>query len=540
MRSASDANPPGAERQRLAITLFCLAVLTVVVVARSRALAMPLERDEGEFAYMGQLMLEGIPPYKLAYNMKLPGTYLAYAGIMALFGQTPAAIHLGVLLVNLGSTVLVFLIGRRLLSFNGALAGGVSFILMSASPGVLGLQAHATHFVTFFALGGIWLWLRAKDGRRELRLFLSGLLFGLAFLCKQPGLFFGFFGAGMILSEEVRSRPVIWKTAALRLGVFCVGLVIPLAATCLWLWWCGTFARFWFWTFPYAQAHAGLLTPHAILAHWNYFFAGMGWGRIWWVTAACGLASLWARPATEGRRFFYVSLLGFSLLAFCGGLYLTRHYFIMALPVLSLLTAEGVVSLEAALGQRRLPPWIAWALFALLCGAFVVTQRAYWFELSPEAAIRALYPGNPFAESPPIAAFIRENTSPEAKIAVFGSEPQIYFYARRQSATGYLYMYDLVDLEKYAHEMQVDMMQQVEKAKPECVVLVYVGTSWLIPPGGEMTVVYWCRDFVKKNYDLIGAVYMYPDHSEYEFGARTVRTDPRTANAIYIYKRKGS
>jgi hypothetical protein len=35
---------------------------------------MPLERDEGEYAYAGPLILQGIPPYQIAYNMKLPGT----------------------------------------------------------------------------------------------------------------------------------------------------------------------------------------------------------------------------------------------------------------------------------------------------------------------------------------------------------------------------------------------------------------------------------------------------------------------------------
>jgi hypothetical protein len=38
-----------------------------------------LERDEGEYAYAGQLMLQGIPPYQLAYTMKLPGPFAAYA-----------------------------------------------------------------------------------------------------------------------------------------------------------------------------------------------------------------------------------------------------------------------------------------------------------------------------------------------------------------------------------------------------------------------------------------------------------------------------
>src|SRR5437588_568756 len=91
-----------------------LTVLLVLVV-RVRLREMPLERDEGEYAYAGQLILQGIPPYKEAYNMKLPGTYAAYAVIMGLFGQSPAGIHFGLMLINVASIVMVFLLGRRLL-----------------------------------------------------------------------------------------------------------------------------------------------------------------------------------------------------------------------------------------------------------------------------------------------------------------------------------------------------------------------------------------------------------------------------------------
>jgi hypothetical protein len=76
-----------------------LAILLIAGI-RFRLRDFPLERDEGEYAYAGQLILQGIPPYELAYNMKLPGTYAAYAAIMAVFGQTSAGIHLGVILVN--------------------------------------------------------------------------------------------------------------------------------------------------------------------------------------------------------------------------------------------------------------------------------------------------------------------------------------------------------------------------------------------------------------------------------------------------------
>src|SRR5580693_55769 len=80
--------------------LVVLVVLLFVGFIRVRLLEMPLERDEGEYAYAGQLILQGIPPYELAYNMKLPGTYFAYALGMALFGETTAGVHLTLLVAN--------------------------------------------------------------------------------------------------------------------------------------------------------------------------------------------------------------------------------------------------------------------------------------------------------------------------------------------------------------------------------------------------------------------------------------------------------
>src|SRR3989449_7082256 len=86
--------------------LVALTVLFAFAV-RVRLREMPLERDEGEYAYAGQLILQGVPPYKEAYNMKLPGTYAAYAVIMAVLGRNASGIHLGLALVNAASIVLV-------------------------------------------------------------------------------------------------------------------------------------------------------------------------------------------------------------------------------------------------------------------------------------------------------------------------------------------------------------------------------------------------------------------------------------------------
>ena len=93
--------------------LLVVAIIFAVVV-RVRLCEFPLERDEGEFAYAGQLLLEGIPPYKLAYNMKLPGTYVAYAGLMAVFGQSTPGVHLGLLAVNLATIGFLYVLTREL------------------------------------------------------------------------------------------------------------------------------------------------------------------------------------------------------------------------------------------------------------------------------------------------------------------------------------------------------------------------------------------------------------------------------------------
>jgi hypothetical protein len=292
--------------------LILLVLLAVAV--RLRLLALPLERDEGEFAYNGQLILQGIAPFKLAFNMKMPGIYVAYAVIMAVFGQSCSGIHFGFLLVNLGTLALLFLLARRALEPATVPICCAAYVLLSLSPAVLGVQGHATNLVVLCALGGLLLLLRARPTGQARMLFLSGLLFGVAFLCKQPGLFFGIFAAALLLHDAIVTRPVPWRSCFRNLAWLSLGMVLPLAWTCLVLWRAGTFGRFWFWTIPYARVYGGLQSLPAGMDRLQEFFAS-GCDRWFYLTGTIGLLALFWRKAAPERRFFFTTFYLCSFLA---------------------------------------------------------------------------------------------------------------------------------------------------------------------------------------------------------------------------------
>src|SRR5262245_23897843 len=73
--------------------ILLLAAL-VFVLFRALAVNVPLERDEGEYAYIAQRMLQdGEVPYRDNFNQKPPGVFVAYLLPIGLFGKSIAAIH---------------------------------------------------------------------------------------------------------------------------------------------------------------------------------------------------------------------------------------------------------------------------------------------------------------------------------------------------------------------------------------------------------------------------------------------------------------
>ena len=516
-----------------------VAVLGLIVAIRIRLLGIPLERDEGEYAYAGQLLLQGIPPYKLAYSMKFPGTYAAYAITMFLFGQTITAIHLGLLLVNTATSALIFFIGKRLLNSTVGVAAAVSYALLSLSPSVLGLAGHATHFVVLPVLGGAFLLLNQRNRLRRGRLFLSGLLMGLGLLMKQPALFFVLFGASYLFLRDVRAGLVLQK-AILRSLVFAGGAVTPLVITFLALCYAGVFVQFWFWTIHYAHEYGTLVSisdARQLLIQGVRDAIGPNWPL--WILAGVGLLTCSLNRSTGRSTGFLLGLFISSTLALCLGFYFRSHYFILLLPAVALFAGIAINSISSVLRRQitrvRFFPVLLLASCAVL---LVLAQRDLFFLLSPIEASHTIYAGNPFSETIKVAEYVREHTDPADAIAVGGSEPQIYFYSHRHSATGYIYTYPLMEPQKYARQMQSEMIHEIESAQPKYLISITIDTSWLHSPRSENLIFEWAQRYIADNYIPVGFVNIIaPDRVEYYFDNIPEKV-PELGQFILIYQRK--
>ena len=534
-------NPKQARYQnvfRLALWLLFGATLVAVTWARIRLLGLPLERDEGEYAYTGQLLLQGIPPYKLAYSMKFPGTAASYALLMSIFGDTTTGIHLGLIVINLVTVGLIFFLGRYLLSELAGLAAAAAYGVISLMPYVLAQAAHATHFVVLPAIAGTSVLLRALDRQSRILILASGCLFGLALLMKQPGLFFVLFGIVYLFSRG-RSEHVKLRQSALRSLIFLLGVTVPLLVTCLLLWNVGVFEQFWFWTIKYAGRYGSQVS----IADGLRIFANNlpnAVGTAWpiWGIAASGLVMCMVNRTLRTRAVFLTTFAFFSILAVCPGFYFRPHYFILVLPAVSLLAGLAVA---AALDTIRFGAqnfrFVVLLLFGFALAWPMWAEADFFFERPLAEANRMVNGTNPFLESIKIGEYIRAQSSVSDTIAVLGSEPQIYFYSRRHSATGYIYTYGLMEPQPYAHQMQQEMMREIETAHPKFLVMVVVNKSWLAGRDSDQSILRWADAYCDANYEEVGLINISDRGTDYYLSGRPPNVTP-TADHILIYRRK--
>ena len=518
-------------------------VLLFAAAVRFRLRDVPLERDEGEYAYGGQLLLRGMLPGQLIYTLKLPGTHVAYACLMVFFGQTCAGIHLGFLLVNCATIAVLFWLARTLV---GPLAGCVAaatYALMSLSAGALGTSAHATHFVVFAALAGLLLLWQAAKGARPWTYLAAGFLLGSSILMKQNGMLFAAFGTLWLVwlgcSRQLGSKSSFLKAASF----FFSGITLPFVLLLLVLWAAHSVENCWFWWVTYARAYSKPYPGLNLL--WTIMIERMPVVmELPFYVAPFGLAALWRKRSSWQVALFVSGFLFFSFLAIFPGLHFRPHYFVLLMPALALLVGALVGEATRLLeGSRfKILVWAPVLVFAFFFARGIARERNFFFRLTPLEAVRALYGSEPFPEGLVVADYVRAHSVPEARIAVLGSEPEIYFYSHRRSATGYVYTYPLTEHQQFAAQMRQQMMQEIEAARPLFVVQVCAWSSWQSRPASQQRIRELGDALIPPGYKLIGACDREPDQSQanWHWYPQGTKDPPNPASELLLFERINS
>ncbi|MDP7638574.1 MAG: glycosyltransferase family 39 protein, partial [Candidatus Hydrogenedentes bacterium] len=463
--------------------------------------------------------------------------------IIAVLGHTHTAIHLALLLMNGLNTVFVFLLGRRLAGEAVGLTAATFFATLSLGVHTEGFSANSEQFVILFASAGLCLLLRGLDRRERPTIAAAGACLAMAFLMKQHGATFLLFGGVYLCAAEWGSLPRDAKASVIRIGSFAAGAVGCLALALTHIVATGRTGDFYFWTWGYASQYASA-TP--LSQGWAILSAQLP--RVVtpmiviWALAVGGLYS--AGKVRERRLLWFLfGLLVFSFLAASIGFYYRPHYFRLLFPAVSLLAGVGACAMARAFASGPRAVAVVILVVALAVGYSLFHERAILFQSTPAEASRETGGANPSSESLPVAEYIADHTEPGDAIAVFGSEPQIYFYAHRPAATGHIYTYQLMEDHPFALKMQQQFIEEVEQAEPKYVVWVNTNifASWLIRESSHPLLFQWSARFLRDDYEQVGFVdIVSPIKTNYRWGesANDLQSISSSGYFLTIHRRK--
>lgn len=519
----------GRDLSPLAATACLVFVAAVVTLLRWRFVDVPLERDEGEYAYFGQVILRGGLPYRDAYNMKPPGIYYAHALVLWLYGETIRGVRLAVATVALVNLWLFYRCARHWFSRFPAMAGSAAFGLLALSHRMLGFAAKAEHYVLLFGLAGLVLGFAAARRGSPFRWLMAGVACGMGSTMKPTG---AVFAAYLVWRIVARGEGQNFRSSARALLSLASGFALPWAVVFGGFWAASAFDAFWFWTVTYAREYAtgvpfaeGLKLAQAATAH---VFVG---APLVWSLAMLGWFLLAAFGRATGRSRGLWSFLLLSLGSVALGWRFSEHYFLLLVPAAAL----GVAAVA-----ERLRPW-PWVGALIVGGAVAVTAAQEWMTFrgsTPRMVSRAIYGRNPFPEALEIAERVRNASRPEDSIAVVGSEPEIYFYAGRKAATGFVYTYPLTEPHPFAEQMQEQMIREIEAAHPTFLILVHVPTSWSRRVDSPLRIFEWSANYANTKYRPYGLVEISANgHSRSFWGDQAPFRHPESDIFVSVFER---
>jgi hypothetical protein len=479
--------------------LIATGLLLLVAAVRTPLLPIPLERDEGEYAYIAWRLGYNELPYRDWVDQKPPAVFYIYRLALSLPFEPIRAVHFAGLVFAATSACALFFLGLRFMDRFWAWLGAAVFALLGADPLVQGTAANTEIFmlcplifsqIAFFTAA-------AKDQRNVWLMLLAGALTGIAVMFKQVAIVNWFLlAAAYPIFAQGEKR---WRSAISFIAWSAAGLLMVVGLVLLYFWRHGGLHEFVDNVFTHNLEYISGVGASARLEYcWGTLTILARTQSIVWVFAAIGLAGL----LTSGRArwsFFLAAWLIASLIGVSASGYFFPHYFQQLLPPLALAAAAGVEWFGGLNFLKIFPLWVRRAALSLTLAVLpAVTLWPFLFVYTPAEAVRKIYPGNFFAEMPEFAQRIETVTPVETPVFIFGAEPELLFYAHRRSATRYIFLFPLYGPYGDIRERQMAAVREIEHAQPSTV--VYLPNALFFVAGTDQYFTEWSLAYLRDNF----------------------------------------
>ena len=91
--------------------------------------------------------------------------------------------------------------------------------------------------------------------------------------------------------------------------------------------------------------------------------------------------------------------------------------------------------------------------------------------------------------------------------------------------------------QKYASRMQQEMIDEIERAKPEYVVKVMVPASWPRKTNSDTEIFYWAEKYIGEQYQAVGVADIGMT-TTYRWGKEAKGYRSPARYSVYLYKKK--
>lgn len=523
-----------------ALSLFLVIIFSLLI--RLPYLNVPLERDEGGYAYIAWRMEQGELPYKDVFDNKPPLIYFIYLLIFKVFGHSVKAIHCFLLLWVLAEVFLIYKLCRQLFHEDSlALLAAAIFAFVTSEPGVLGFTANTEIFMLLPIIGSYVLLLKSEKGQSAKWLAICGLLNGIAFMIKPVGLY-NFAGIIIYLSYTTLKDPD-QKRLRKEVSYLAAGFLMIPVLLLFYFWMKGSVATFLYWAFgyniDYMAVGGSLLDKEVLITFLRRFFIILKSDLFFYVLCLYAFISCYKidrRAALLLITWFVMSFIGVT-----SGKRFFPHYFVQLIPPLAV---------GAAWGMRRLLDRKSQALkLSLILLIVFVPLKAnyqYLFKYTPKEISSKLYGVNPFAEASEIATYINSQTSPVDTIAILGSEPEMLYYAQRKSASRYIYFNHILWLkdQKKVLIRQQEAVDEIESNHPKFIIAININASVGKLRNTPEYLFDKMKYIIKQDYCLDGFIFIFKEVTIYTFGMEQVKKRQYLLKSdqaqIMIYRRNRS